>query len=108
MYKLILAIALLGSAPALACLPSGDRLDAKEKKAFAADMKKLNPACLKAITEGIGAVTSEDVFVFESGSDMKVDYAVIGRSKQTRITKIKIMGKLTYTCGPIRGKTRGC
>lgn len=107
MKQILALLVLLSSSASMACIPSGDRLTAAEKRAFAVELLEKNPVCYNDILDSIGNLTSNQVMVIENVSDMKVEFSVRGRMRM-RITKMKINGKIGYLCGPVGPLTRGC
>lgn len=90
---------------ALACLPSGDRLDASEKAEFAKDIASANRRCASTILKQIGDLSSDSTYVYESPGDNMVKYYVTGK-KAMSITKVKVMGRIRYNCDKVTGLKR--
>lgn len=106
--KSIIILVVFFSVSAIACIPSGDLLKKSEKKAFAKEILMMNRLCSANIAKNIGDLTAKDVSIFEDAQDMMVRYTIRGPRSQMKIEKIKIMGKIEYTCLPVTGITRAC
>ena len=107
MKSLLVLAVLCSSTIALACMPSGDLLSAPERATFSKDLAASSPTCFQRVTSKVGNLNSrEGASVYENAQDNAVEYTVLGKSMEISLTKIRVAGKIRYSCGQPTGLKR--